>query len=43
MESTNDKKCEKVWNRIVQESVDQKGMQKCEQSAENILKERGAG
>ena len=43
MESTNNKKCRKVQNRIVWESVDQKEMQKYRQSAENILEERGAG
>ena len=42
MESTNDKKCEKVQNRIVQKSADWKKMQKCEQSVENILKEKRA-
>ena len=43
MESTNDKKCRKVQNRIVQKSADQNRMQKCGRSTENILKEREAG
>ena len=42
MELTNNKKCGKVQNRIVWESVNQKGKQKCGRSAENILEERGA-
>ena len=36
MESTNDKKCRKVWNRIVQESADRIGnievQTKCKES-----------
>ena len=42
MQSTNEKKCRKVPNRIVQESADQKRIHKCRRNIKNVLEEREA-